>query len=37
LPFEIVLSAESEEFIRKTDKAARDRIIKSLQKLEDEP
>ncbi len=37
MPFEVVLSAESDEFIRKCDKAVRDRIIKSLRMLEDEP
>ncbi len=37
MSFEIVLTAESEEFIRKCDKAIRRRIIKSLRKLEDEP
>ena len=37
MPFEVVLSAESGEFIRKCDKAVRNRIIKSLRKLEDEP
>lgn len=37
MPFEVVLSAESEEFIRKCDKAVRNRIIKSLLKLENEP
>ena len=37
MPFKVVLSAESEEFIRKCDKAVRNRILKSLKKLEDEP
>ena len=37
MPFKVVLSVESEEFIRKCDKAVRNRILKSLQKLEDEP
>ncbi len=37
LSFDIVLSAESEQFLRKCDKAVRNRIIKSLRKLEDEP
>ena len=33
----IVLTAESEEFIKKCDKPIRKRIIKSLRKLENEP
>ncbi len=37
MPFEVVLSAESEEFIKKCDKAVRNRILKSLRKLEDDP
>ncbi len=37
MSFDIVLTAESEEFIKKCDKAIRSRIIKSLRKLEDEP
>ena len=37
MPFKVVLSAESAEFIRKCDKAVRNRILKSLKKLEDEP
>ena len=35
--FNIVLTAESEEFIKKCDKAIRNRIIKSFRKLENEP
>jgi mRNA interferase RelE/StbE len=37
LSFDIVLSAESEEFIRKCDKAVRNRIFKSFLNLENEP
>ena len=37
MSFDIVLSAESEQFLRKCDKVVRVRIIKSLRKLEDEP
>lgn len=37
MPFDIVLSAESEDFIKKCDKDIRNRIIKSLRKLENEP
>jgi mRNA interferase RelE/StbE len=37
LSFVIVLTAESEEFIKKCDKVIRNRIIKSLRKLENEP
>ena len=37
MPFKVVLSAESEELIRKCNKAVRNRILKSLKKLEDEP
>ena len=37
MSFEIVLIAESEDFIEKCDKAIRNRIMKSLRKLEDEP
>jgi len=37
LSFNIVLTAESEEFIKKCDKAIRNRIIKSFRKLENEP
>ena len=37
MSFEIVLTAESEHFIKKCDKAIRNRIMKSLRKLEDEP
>ena len=37
MSFDIVLTAESEEFIKKCDKAIRNRIIKSLRKLENEP
>ena len=37
MSFDIVLSAESEEFIRKCDKEVRNRILKTLRKLEDEP
>jgi mRNA interferase RelE/StbE len=37
LAFEIVLTEESEEFIKKCDKAIRNRILKSLRKLETEP
>lgn len=37
MSFEVVLTAESEGFIKKCDKAIRDRILKSLKKLEDEP
>ena len=36
MSFDIVLSAESEEFIRKCDKEFRDSILQSLRKLEDE-
>ena len=37
MSFDIVLTAESEEFIKKCDKVIRNRIIKSLRKLENEP
>ncbi len=37
MSFKIVLTAESEEFIKKCDKAIRNRILKSLRKLETEP
>lgn len=37
MSFEIVLTSESEEFIKKCDKPVRNRIIKSLRKLESEP
>ena len=37
MAFEIVLTDESEEFIKKCDKAIRNRILKSLRKLETEP
>ncbi len=37
MSFVIVLTAESEEFIKKCDKVIRNRIIKSLRKLENEP
>ena len=37
MSFNIVLTAESEEFIKKCDKAIRNRIIKSFRKLENEP
>ncbi len=37
MPFDIVLTAESEEFIRKCDKTIRNRILQSLRKFEDEP
>ena len=37
MSFNIVLTAESEEFIKKCDKAIRNRIIKSSRKLENEP
>ncbi len=37
MPFEVILSAESEEFIRKCDKEIRSRILRSLRKLETEP
>lgn len=37
MSFETVLTAESEDFIKKCDKAIRNRIMKSLRKLEDEP
>ena len=37
MAFEIVLTEESEEFIKKCDKAIRNRILKSLRKLETEP
>jgi mRNA interferase RelE/StbE len=37
LSFGIVLTAESEEFIKKCDKAIRNRILKSLRKLETDP
>jgi mRNA interferase RelE/StbE len=37
LSFDIVLTAESEKFIKKCDKQIRNRIIKSLRKLEKEP
>lgn len=37
MSFEIVLTSESEEFIKKCDKPVRNRIIKSLRKLENEP
>ena len=37
MSFVIVLTAESEEFIKKCDKPIRNRIIKSLRKLENEP
>ncbi len=37
MSFNIVLTAESEEFIKKSDRAIRNRIIKSFRKLENEP
>lgn len=37
MSFDIVLTAESEKFIKKCDKQIRNRIIKSLRKLEKEP
>ena len=37
MSFDIVLTAESEEFTKKCDKPIRNRIIKSLRKLENEP
>jgi addiction module toxin, RelE/StbE family len=37
LSFDIILTAESEKFIKKCDKQIRNRIIKSLRKLEKEP
>ena len=37
MSFRIALTVESEEFIRKCDKATRNRILKSIRKLEDEP
>ena len=37
MSFDIVLTAESEEFIKKCDKPIRNGIIKSLRKLENEP
>lgn len=37
MSFEVVLTTESENFIKKCDKAIRNRILKSLRKLEDEP
>jgi len=37
LTFEIVLTDEAENFIKKCDKAIRNRILKSLRRLEDEP
>ena len=37
MSFDIILSAESEEFIKKCDKEVRNRILKSLRKLKDEP
>jgi mRNA interferase RelE/StbE len=37
LSFDIILSAESVEFIRNCDKEVRNRIPKTLRKLEDEP
>jgi len=37
LTFEIVLTNDTENFIKKCDKAIRNRILKSLRRLEDEP
>lgn len=37
MSFDIFLTAESEEFIKNCDKAIRNRIVKSLRKLENEP
>ena len=37
MSFDIVLTAESEKFIKKCDKATRNRIIKALRKFETEP
>lgn len=37
MSFDVILTSESEEFIKKCDKAIRNRIIKALRKLENEP
>ncbi len=37
MSFVIILTAESEDFIKKCDKTLRNRIMKSLRRLEDEP
>jgi len=37
LTFEIVLTDEAENFIKKCDKDIRNRILKSLRRLEDDP
>jgi len=37
LTFEIVLTDEAENFIKKCDKDSRNRILKSLRRLEDDP
>lgn len=37
MTFEIALTSEAENFIKKCDKAVRNRILKSLRRLEDEP
>ncbi|WMT52615.1 type II toxin-antitoxin system RelE family toxin [Ferroplasma acidiphilum] len=37
MTFEIVLTDEAENFIKKCDKDIRNRILKSLRRLEDDP
>ncbi len=37
MSFEIVFTKESEDFIKKCDKAVRDRILGSLRRLENDP
>lgn len=37
MTFEIVLTNEAENFIKKCDKDIRNRILKSLRRLEDDP
>jgi len=37
LTFEIVLTNEAENFIKKCDKDIRNRILKSIRRLEDDP
>lgn len=36
MSFDVILTSESEEFIKNCDKTIRDRIIKALRKLENE-
>lgn len=37
MTFEVILTSESESFIKKCDKVLRERLIKSLRKLEADP